>query len=180
MDLTKEILVKAGIDISNVCQLDPAFNTNEEEFSNESEFIENLKTEITQFVEYFEEKENTKVYDFQAGDIVLLKEETKEVIKELSPNTVQRLKEVFGVFEKKEEKKEEKKKEKPQKEIKTHKIGSTTKVMMLICDNPNITKEEIKTILSNEGLKISEATLDIQSNDTRKTLKYLHEIGKIS
>ena len=59
------------------------------------------------------------------------------------------------------------------KEEKEKKISCTTRIMMIVVDNPGISNGDIKAILEKEGYVVSDNTLAMQKNDTLKTLKYI-------
>lgn len=164
--MEKKDLISAGIDLSTVCKLEPPFNTKEEDFSNESDFVENLKNEIVQFVEF--QDSETKRYDFQSGDVVLIQETTKEVIKELSPETVKRLKEVFGV-----DMTEEKVAPKPKRKT------ASVVVVQTLCSKFDSTKEEIKEALRLNETKLSDTYIDGWISEFGMIINELKEQGKL-
>ncbi len=53
------------------------------------------------------------------------------------------------------------------------KVPCTTRIMMIVVDNPGISSDDIKAILEREGYKVSDNTLIMQKNDTLKTIKYI-------
>lgn len=57
--------------------------------------------------------------------------------------------------------------------------STITRIMMLVCDNMDVSKDSIMETMASEGLKISPATITVQMNDTWKTLTYLKKIGKL-
>ena len=70
-------------------------------------------------------------------------------------------------------KKEEKKPAKEVAKKEEKKIAVTTRVMMLVVDDPSITNDSIKTMLQKEGYSVSVNTIAMQKNDTLKVLSYL-------
>jgi hypothetical protein len=57
--------------------------------------------------------------------------------------------------------------------------GAVTAIMMAVVDNPEITNEEIKNLLSDRDKVPSDSTIAMQAGDTRKTLAYLKKTKKI-
>lgn len=57
--------------------------------------------------------------------------------------------------------------------------GAVTAIMMAVVDNPEITNEEIKNLLSDRDKVPSDSTIAMQAGDTRKTLAYLKKMKKI-
>jgi len=170
MEITKEQLIEAGNDLSKVCELEPPFETIEESFSNEDEFLENLKSEITQFIEF--QDPETNLYDFQAGDVVLIQESTKEIIKTLSPITENRLKEVFGVNEAIPE--PEKKEIKNSTKNKKTKSYKRAEFLYGLFENPISKKEISKKLKEDFGDSDSESKFQ-----TNIALCYLEVFGSI-
>jgi len=88
------------------------------------------------------------------------------------------------VKEKKEKKVKEPKAPKEPKEKQVRNLfenpSAVTRILMLVCENPEITKETVAETLESEGLKITPATIIVQMNDTRKTLTYLTKLGKLA
>ncbi len=164
MELTKEVLIDAAEDITKVCNLEPPFGTDSKGFSSEKEFMENLVDEVVQFLEFKDPE--TSLYDFQAGDIALLKESTKKVIIDLSPETAKRLKEVF----------EANKEKTPPPAPKKRKTASSL-VVSFLCSNFNATKEDIKEHLRINEFKLSDAYIDGWISEFNMIISELKEQG---
>ena len=91
---------------------------------------------------------------------------------------VVKVKKVKAPKEPKEPKAPKEPKEKQVRDL-FEKPSAVTRILMLVCTNPAITKEDVAATLEAEGLKITPATILVQMNDTRKTLGYLKKLGKL-
>lgn len=53
-------------------------------------------------------------------------------------------------------------------------------VMRLVCENPEITKQEIRAALDKGKFKIKDSSLETVRADTLKVIRYLIETGKLT
>jgi len=73
-------------------------------------------------------------------------------------------------------------KDSPKSKPKTKKddkpISGCKYVMQLVCQNPEITKDQIRAKLDKGGYSISDSSITTAIADTRKVVNYMVEIGK--
>jgi len=177
-EFTTEQFIEAAQDLNVILGLNPPIVTEFEtkakgaaKTATMNKFVEGLKKEIIDVSEG--QDPETKKYDLQITDLPVLKPETIEIVKELSPAAAERL--IVAIESSAAETKE--KKEKP---VIVRKQSKANFVAKYICDNPDVDAEKIQKALETAELgRMADSMLGLWIKDMKVILDYLKETGKL-